>query len=144
MLKWSMADKKRKIVETDSLFGIAARLEVPAFKPSNGKNIKNLTTSLPISTSKNNKASRRRHKLWVEQGGICAYCPKALQSGNHGTLDHVKPKSKGGGKDMENLVLACPECNALKGWFESYAEALDFSERLMAFFRRLRDKGLVP
>lgn len=31
------------------------------------------------------------------------------------TLDHVMPKSKGGSNDHENLVLACRDCNLLKG-----------------------------
>lgn len=31
------------------------------------------------------------------------------------TLDHVQPKSKGGSNEHENLVLACRDCNLIKG-----------------------------
>jgi len=31
------------------------------------------------------------------------------------TYDHVHPKSKGGSKDWENIVLSCHECNRKKG-----------------------------
>ncbi len=32
-----------------------------------------------------------------------------------GTVDHVKPRSKGGSDDLDNLKLACADCNKLKG-----------------------------
>lgn len=31
------------------------------------------------------------------------------------TLDHVIPQAKGGGNHRSNMVMACQECNCLKG-----------------------------
>jgi len=31
------------------------------------------------------------------------------------TLDHLIPKSKGGGGGIKNLVVACRECNEMRG-----------------------------
>ncbi|RLG10162.1 HNH endonuclease [Candidatus Pacearchaeota archaeon] len=42
----------------------------------------------------------------------CQYCGK---KGGNMTIDHVIPKRKGGKDTWENLVCACPQCNALKG-----------------------------
>ncbi len=42
----------------------------------------------------------------------CAYCGRSdLQL----TIDHIKPKSRGGLDDWENLVTACIKCNNKKG-----------------------------
>ncbi|CEA09841.1 CRISPR-associated endonuclease Cas9 [Arthrobacter saudimassiliensis] len=40
----------------------------------------------------------------------CAYCGKAAA-----TVDHVVPKSRGGGDSWENLVACCLRCNNAKG-----------------------------
>lgn len=40
----------------------------------------------------------------------CAYC-----GGKANTADHVIPHSKGGRRDPDNLVAACPPCNTSKG-----------------------------
>ena len=53
-------------------------------------------------------------------GGFCAYC----RCNRATTLDHLKPKSKGGSSLRSNLVPACRECNHSKGsepwlvWFQ--------------------------
>lgn len=39
----------------------------------------------------------------------CAYCGAPAN-----TLDHVKPRSKGGQTQTENLVAACRDCNRRK------------------------------
>lgn len=41
----------------------------------------------------------------------CQYCG----STKHLTLDHVIPKSKGGGHSWDNVVTACSHCNSRKG-----------------------------
>jgi 5-methylcytosine-specific restriction endonuclease McrA len=41
----------------------------------------------------------------------CQYCG----SGKRLTIDHVMPKSRGGGDTWENLVTACVPCNNRKG-----------------------------
>ena len=45
----------------------------------------------------------------------CQYCGKRppLRELN---IDHVVPRSRGGGDTWENLVTACRVCNLRKGW----------------------------
>ena len=42
----------------------------------------------------------------------CQYCGERMPDM---TTDHVVPKSRGGDDSWENLVCACPRCNAVKG-----------------------------
>ncbi|WP_437228739.1 HNH endonuclease [Planctomicrobium sp. SH661] len=44
----------------------------------------------------------------------CTYCGRAIAK-KAATLDHVMPKSRGGGSVLKNAVLACGWCNAGKG-----------------------------
>lgn len=43
----------------------------------------------------------------------CQYCGNRFNE-NDLTMDHVIPKSKGGKKNFENIVLSCRRCNELK------------------------------
>ena len=52
-----------------------------------------------------------RQNIFKRDGNHCQYCG----SGNHLTLDHVYPKSRGGKTTWDNLVTACKSCNAKKG-----------------------------
>ncbi|WP_396655584.1 HNH endonuclease [Microbacterium sp.] len=40
----------------------------------------------------------------------CAYCGRGAS-----TIDHILPRSRGGGDSWENLVACCLRCNNLKG-----------------------------
>ena len=55
-----------------------------------------------------------RQNLLNHQQGKCAYCLKIMLQ-NEITNDHVVPRSKGGTKSLANIVLACFDCNQLKG-----------------------------
>jgi len=55
----------------------------------------------------------RQNLLWRD-GHRCQYCTRCLPT-NQLTLDHVIPKSRGGGNTWENLVVACKKCNQKKG-----------------------------
>ncbi len=64
----------------------------------------------------------RRHVtntiLFARDGYRCQYCGK--HRGELGrreglTRDHVKPISRGGANDWDNVVAACTKCNAKKG-----------------------------
>ena len=54
-------------------------------------------------------------------GGLCAYC----RCNRATTLDHLKPKSRGGSSLRSNLIPACQSCNHSKGsqhwlvWFQA-------------------------
>ncbi len=65
--------------------------------------------------------------LWVAQGGRCAICGEAMPAGRFDvphatvwkkkrpTVDHIRPRVKGGSDDLANLQLAHAACNWRKG-----------------------------
>lgn len=55
-----------------------------------------------------------RESLYAETAGICIYCGQEPPKEKL-TLDHIVPKKGHGGKNRENLVCACAECNNEKG-----------------------------
>jgi 5-methylcytosine-specific restriction endonuclease McrA len=57
-----------------------------------------------IPLTRRNILERDRH--------TCQYCN---HRGDQLTLDHVIPRSRGGGETWENLVAACVRCNVKKG-----------------------------
>jgi len=56
-----------------------------------------------IVLTRRNVMKRDRH--------LCQYCGARVDL----TLDHVLPRSRGGGDSWENLVTACNKCNVHKG-----------------------------
>jgi 5-methylcytosine-specific restriction endonuclease McrA len=54
-----------------------------------------------------------RRNIYHRDASICQYCGKKFPSSEL-SLDHVQPKSRGGGDTWENLVCACTSCNARK------------------------------
>jgi 5-methylcytosine-specific restriction endonuclease McrA len=56
------------------------------------------------------KISRRA--LFARDGWRCVYCGSASA---RLTLDHVIPRSRGGGSVWENVVTSCAPCNLRKG-----------------------------
>jgi len=66
--------------------------------------------------SKRNAKHLFRKQIFEAWGHCCAYCCLPAD-----TLDHVKPRHKGGGTVATNLVPACKSCNRKKGsedWIE--------------------------
>jgi 5-methylcytosine-specific restriction endonuclease McrA len=55
----------------------------------------------------------RRVIIILRDGARCQYCSKPLTY-NQLTLDHVLPKSRGGGDELGNLVTCCERCNSFK------------------------------
>jgi 5-methylcytosine-specific restriction endonuclease McrA len=53
-----------------------------------------------------------RRNILHRDGHTCQYCGYA---GDELTLDHVIPRSRGGGDSWENIVTACVRCNVKKG-----------------------------
>ena len=68
------------------------------------------------------QTAKRKFKRQIKYGwgGFCAYC----RCNRATTVDHLKPKSKGGSSLRSNLIPACRSCNADKGseswlvWFQ--------------------------
>lgn len=67
-----------------------------------------------------------RFKSFKDKSEQCFYCRRLVSdlraSGIRITVDHVLPKSLGGGNESANLVTACEPCNNNKSdsteWFE--------------------------
>lgn len=53
--------------------------------------------------------------LSKRDGYRCYMCDMEFNEKQRATIDHVKPLSKGGTWDLENLKLACRRCNVVKG-----------------------------
>lgn len=53
-----------------------------------------------------------RRNILHRDGHACQYCG---YSGDELTLDHVVPRSRGGGDAWDNIVTACVRCNVRKG-----------------------------
>ncbi len=54
-----------------------------------------------------------RKNLLERDGYRCQYCLRGLRP-QEATLDHVTPRSRGGKRSWENLVVACARCNRRK------------------------------
>ena len=60
--------------------------------------------------------SYQAHRDWLlaQHGSVCAYCGRTIPQDDI-TLDHVRPRKGQTAYDRpDNLVLACPSCNAAK------------------------------
>lgn len=51
-----------------------------------------------------------REGILSSWGSLCAYCGRPGD-----TLDHVRPRSRGGRTDRTNLICCCTACNRAKG-----------------------------
>jgi len=55
-----------------------------------------------------------RRQIYDKMAGRCAYCGCEISIKNM-QVDHIKPVSRGGGDDADNLFPACRSCNHRKG-----------------------------
>jgi len=60
------------------------------------------------------EAKFTRNNLFLRDTFTCQYCAE-LFSQTELTVDHVIPKSLGGGSNWENCVASCKSCNSMKG-----------------------------
>lgn len=54
----------------------------------------------------------KKQTVLAKCGGRCAYCG---ESGHQLAVEHVIPRSKGGGNHIGNLLPSCTSCNSTKG-----------------------------
>jgi site-specific DNA-methyltransferase (adenine-specific) len=54
-----------------------------------------------------------KERLYIEQGCLCNACGTKFDIWNL-EIDHIIPKSKGGGDYYENYQLLCSHCNRIK------------------------------
>lgn len=55
-----------------------------------------------------------RRNIFARDGNRCQYCGKKFST-TELSLDHVIPRSRGGGSTWENIVCCCLKCNIRKG-----------------------------
>lgn len=55
-----------------------------------------------------------RFNIYARDRNTCQYCGERFAR-NDLNLDHVVPRSQGGGSTWENVVCSCFECNRVKG-----------------------------
>lgn len=60
-------------------------------------------------------SSPTRRNVFKRDNWTCQYCGLVSKNPKKLTIDHIHPKSKGGGTQWTNLVAACPSCNSKKG-----------------------------
>lgn len=51
-----------------------------------------------------------RALVFSRDANRCVYCGSESDL----TIDHVRPEARGGSDDIDNLVVACRHCNAVK------------------------------
>jgi 5-methylcytosine-specific restriction endonuclease McrA len=62
----------------------------------------------------------KRLAIYLRDGATCCYCGCAVQIGAHvsepgaATLDHLRPRERGGDNSHTNLVTSCVGCNSSK------------------------------
>lgn len=69
------------------------------------------------------KDINRLQKIFDKTSGSCHICGKSLKFSNYGlktgvgswSIDHSRPKAKGGTDHLNNLYASCPGCNLQKG-----------------------------
>ena len=59
-----------------------------------------------------------KHWKYMQQDGICPYCHKHFEESEM-QGDHIKPWSKGGMTERENLQMLCIECNSKKSGYDT-------------------------
>jgi 5-methylcytosine-specific restriction endonuclease McrA len=59
----------------------------------------------------------KRLAIYIRDGFQCAYCGRDLRDAepHEVNLDHLLPRSAGGGNDQYNLITACESCNKARG-----------------------------
>lgn len=73
-----------------------------------------------VGASSRNRMQNRIRAHLRRHGTVCAYCDRALKVGTFNqplspSRDHAIPLSRGGADSIDNIVIACRECNSDKG-----------------------------
>jgi hypothetical protein len=74
-------------------------------------------------------AANRVAEVWDRDGGHCVWCSTAVWPRDR-TVEHLLPRSRGGGDALHNLLPACRACNRARR-----------SQSAAAYARRLAREG---
>ena len=83
-------------------------------------------------TERRFRAYYRRRLRWLifrRDGFRCRYCNRGIEDGAKLTVDHVVPKSRGGGYCWDNLITSCSDCN--EGKADLLLTELEVKERFI-------------
>lgn len=75
------------------------------------KRVIKLVTYIKLPFSRMKVTQPTRSMIYQRDDNKCQYCGSTRGL----TIDHVIPRSKGGGDTWENMVVACSACNTKKG-----------------------------
>jgi len=91
-------------------------------------------------------SKQKREEVKSKFGGKCAYCGNLLDKFH---VDHKKPLLHGGTHDDDNLVPACPSCNAwksawdLEGFRKQVSEQIQRLNDYSANYKLAKRYGLI-
>lgn len=77
--------------------------------------------------SKGSAQRQFKHAIRYAWGGMCCFCREKRAT----TVDHLRPRSKGGSSFRSNLVPCCPDCNkdkASQDWVEWFRQQDFYNE----------------
>jgi hypothetical protein len=99
-------------------------------------------------TALNSAQARRQWRAGIRAAwnDRCAYCGQPPIDEESLTIDHVKPRCKGGEDRTSNVIPACRSCNQAKGseeWVSWYSRQAFYSIYAEARIRKWIDKGTV-
>lgn len=94
-------DDKAEIIEHDGLVLRSPSVTLPV--PSV------VRLRYMVRVARRRQAVLSRRAVFARDDHTCQYC-----GGPADSIDHVLPRSRGGGHDWENLVAACRRCNLAK------------------------------
>jgi hypothetical protein len=78
--------------------------------------LKPLSVAIMRYFSMTSKEKKVKKKILLKSyGDRCWWCKKKFSKERPMTLEHLKPKSKGGDNRIENLRVACLQCNKSRG-----------------------------
>lgn len=95
----------------------------------------NLRRTLKKLAAGNDLRASDLYEILKNRGTKCAYCGQSMSGVRSRHLDHVIPLDLGGAHIIENIVVACAECNRSK-WNRDPVEWLTYTGRSEMFARR--------
>jgi hypothetical protein len=105
LVVWTLGGVVRRVAGGHSRFsGQRTLIELPAIMACGGERMTRMRTDPPLSNP----------ALFYRDNCQCLYCGNYFEFADL-SRDHVRPRSRGGPDEWENVVAACKRCNQRKG-----------------------------